>query len=94
MRYYSRSKDKVDYVMRKARMAIFDLDGSLVETDEVKSAAYECALSGFDVHGVRGLKGRITAGMVREMGLCRVDIDTVIKVKGGIYELSSRSRDR
>lgn len=85
MRYYSRSKDKVDYVMRKARIAIFDLDGSLVETDEANSAAYEYALARFDVHGVRGLQGRITAGTVREMGLCRVDIDTVIKAKGGIY---------
>ena len=71
--------------MTKKRIAVFDLDGSLVETDEANSAAYERALAGFDVHCVRGLYGRITADMIRGMGLDYVDVDAIVKVKIDAY---------
>lgn len=71
--------------MTKKRIAVFDLDGSLVETDGANSAAYEYALAGFDVHGVRGLYGRITADAIRSAGLDDVDVDAVVKVKIDTY---------
>ncbi len=71
--------------MRKTKIAIFDLDGSLVKTDEANSAAYEYALVGFGVHFVHGLYGRITADMIRGVGLDYVDVDTIVKVKIDAY---------
>ena len=71
--------------MTKKRIAVFDLDGSLVETDEANSAAYERALAGFGVHFVHGLYGRITADMIRGVGLDCVDVDAIVKVKIDAY---------
>ena len=71
--------------MIKKRIAVFDLDGSLVETDGANSAAYEYALAGFGAHCVRGLYGRITADMIREVGLNYVDVDAIVKVKIDAY---------
>ena len=38
---------------------LFDLDGTLLETDAVNNAAYEYALAVFNIPCVRGLYGRI-----------------------------------
>ena len=46
----------------RSAVAVFDLDGTLVETDAANSAAYRDALNGVGVGNVTGLYGRITAG--------------------------------
>ena len=71
--------------MTKQRIAIFDLDGSLVETNEANSAAYEYALARIGIQGVRGLYGRITADTVRDVGLGDGDVDAVVKAKIDAY---------
>ena len=71
--------------MTKKRVAVFDLDGSLVKTDEANSAAYEYALARIGIQGVRGLYGRITADTIRDIGLGDSDIDVVVKAKIEAY---------
>ena len=71
--------------MRKTKIAIFDLDGSLVETDEANSAACECALARFGVHRVGVLYGRITAETVRAVGMADVDVNAIVKAKIAAY---------
>ena len=71
--------------MRKRKIAIFDLDGSLVETDEANSAAYECALARFGVHGVGVLYGRITSETVRAVGMAEMDVNAIVKAKIATY---------
>ena len=67
--------------MEEKKIAIFDLDGSLVKTDEANSAAYGCALGMFGVHGMYALYGRVTAEMVRGIGLSETDVDAVVRAK-------------
>ena len=71
--------------MTKKRIGVFDLDGTLVETDAANNAAYEYALAEFDISGVRGLYGRITAEAIREAGLADMDVDAVVKTKIDAY---------
>ena len=71
--------------MTKKRIAVFDLDGSLVRTDEANSAAYEYALARIGIQGVCGLYGRITADTIREAGLDDGDVDGVVKAKVDAY---------
>lgn len=71
--------------MTKKRIAVFDLDGSLVETDSANSVAYECALARFGVHGVGALYGRITADTIRAAGMADADVNAVVKVKIEAY---------
>lgn len=71
--------------MTKKRIAIFDLDGSLVETDEANSAAYHVALAKNGVGNVWGLFGRITSSDVRNLG-CGMDcVDSIVKAKVSVY---------
>ena len=49
--------------MRK--IAIFDLDGTLAETDAVNSAAYRAALERAGYRNIFGLVGRVTSDVVR-----------------------------
>ena len=71
--------------MTKKRIAVFDLDGTLVATDAANNAAYEYALAGFDIPYVQGLYGRITAEAIREAGLADMDVDAVVKTKVKAY---------
>ena len=71
--------------MRQTKVAIFDLDGSLVETDEANSAAYRVVLDKNGVGNIRGLYGRITSSDVRHLG-CGMDcIDSIISAKVAAY---------
>ena len=65
----------------QSKIAIFDLDGTLLETDAANSAAYRYALDMFGVHGMCALYGRVTAEMVRGIGLSETDVDSVVKAK-------------
>ena len=71
--------------MREEKIAIFDLDGSLVKTDEANSAAYGRALDMLGGHGMYALNGRVTAEMVRGIGLSEMDVDAVVRAKIDAY---------
>lgn len=71
--------------MEKERIAIFDLDGTIINTDEANSAAYEYALAGLGLNGIHGMYGRITSDIIREVGLDAGGIDAVLKAKIDIY---------
>ena len=71
----------------KGTTAIFDLDGTLVETDAANSAAYRDALGGLGLGKVTGLYGRITAGAVREalVGLPDLEVSEIVRRKVEAY---------
>ena len=71
--------------MRKPEILLFDLDGSLVLTDEANSAAYMRALAHFGVHGIRCQSGRITKDAIRKAGMDDMDVDAVVKAKADSY---------
>ena len=64
-------------------IAVFDLDGTLVETDAANSTAYRAALRGCGCGTVSGLYGRITAGTIRAaiVGISDVEINEIVRAK-------------
>lgn len=73
--------------MRKqVKIAIFDLDGTLVETDEANSAAYRAALAACGCRRMVGLPGRVTAHAMRIMAReLNVEMREVIRSKVEAY---------
>ena len=71
--------------MRK--IAIFDMDGTLADTDAANSAAYSVALARVGVRNMFGLVGRVTADVVRAaMGDgTSVVLDDIVKMKVEAY---------
>ena len=68
------------------KIAVFDLDGTLIETDAANSAAYRAAMrkNGVDVFGVYG---RITASVIRQI-LCdndKSDVDAIVDDKVSMF---------
>ena len=68
-------------------VAVFDLDGTLVETDAANSAAYRVALNRVGAGEVSGFYGRITAGVVRNVlvGASEAEIDQILRSKVEAY---------
>ena len=69
-----------------SNIAIFDLDGTLIETDAANSAAYRAAMrkNGVDVFGVYR---RITASVIRQI-LCdndKSDVDAIVDDKVSMF---------
>lgn len=73
--------------LRAKAIAVFDLDGTLVETDAANSAAYREALRGHDHGEVLGLYGRITAGMIRAAiaGISELEMNEIVRAKVDAY---------
>jgi len=71
--------------MRK--IAIFDLDGTLADTDAANSAAYRVALARVGVRNMFGLIGRVTADVVREAlgDGASVTLDDIVRMKIETY---------
>ena len=71
--------------MRK--IAIFDMDGTLADTDAANSAAYRAALARAGVKNMFGLVGRVTADVVRAaMGEgASVALDDIVRMKVDAY---------
>ena len=72
--------------IRQNKIAVFDLDGTLIETDAANSAAYHAAMrkNGVDVFGVYG---RITASVIRQI-LCdndKSDVDAIVDDKVSLF---------
>lgn len=68
------------------KIAIFDMDGTLVDTDAANSAAYHAAMQKYGVD-VFGVYGRVTAAVIRQI-LCdngKNDVDTIIDEKVAAY---------
>jgi len=72
--------------MTKKNIAVFDLDGTLVETDAANNAAYRVVLERVGRLGVSGLYGRISAKVVRStMGLSDGEMSEVVRKKVDDY---------
>ena len=71
--------------MRK--IAIFDFDGTLAETDAVNSAAYHAALARAGHGNMFGFVGRVTADVVRAAmrDVATVSIDDIVRSKVEAY---------
>ena len=72
--------------IRQNKIAVFDLDGTLIETNAANSAAYHAAMrkNGVDVFGVYG---RITASVIRQI-LCnndKSDADAIVDAKVSMF---------
>lgn len=71
---------------KQLNIAVFDLDGTLVETDEANSAAYRAALAACGCSRMVGLPGRVTAMAIREASeLLDAEVDEVIRAKVNAY---------
>lgn len=71
---------------QKAHIAIFDLDGTLVDTDAANAAAYDVALRRFGFAGIAGMYGRVSSNIVRKAAkLCDDEMNAVIRAKVSVY---------
>lgn len=67
-------------------IAIFDLDGTLVETDAANTAAYNDALRSSGLDTIGGFYGRVSSSVVREAAsLSDSELDAVVKAKVDAY---------
>ena len=71
----------------RTAIVVFDLDGTLVETDSANSAAYRDALRWCGRGEVSGLYGRITAGAIRAAiaGINDVEMNEIVRAKIDAY---------
>jgi len=67
--------------------AIFDMDGTLIETDEANNAAYMVAAREAGIMGISGFYGRITADVIAQCisGGRRTDVEAVVEAKVAAY---------
>lgn len=73
-------------VENMSNIAIFDLDGTLVDTDAANAAAYDAALRRFGFGGLAGVSGRVSSNIIRRAAkLCDDEMDAVIRVKVDVY---------
>jgi len=73
-------------VENMSNIAIFDLDGTLVDTDAANAAAYDVALQRFGFAGIAGMYGRVSSNIVRKAGkLCDDEMNAVIRAKVSVY---------
>lgn len=69
------------------KVAVFDLDGTLVETDSANSAAYRTALRIYGKGGLADMCGRITSHVVRATfgEVSASDMDEIVRAKADAY---------
>lgn len=73
-------------VENMSHIAIFDLDGTLVDTDAANAAAYDVALRRFGFAALAGMYGRVSSNIVRKAAKLRDDeMDAVIRAKVDVY---------
>ena len=72
--------------IQQNKIAVFDLDGTLIETDAANSAAYHAAMRKYGVD-VFGVYGRVTAAVIRQIlsDNCKDDVDAIIDEKVASY---------
>lgn len=72
--------------IRQNKIAVFDLDGTLIETDAANSAAYHAVMQKYGVD-VFGVYGRVTASVIRQIlyDNGKNDVDVIIDEKVAAY---------
>ena len=73
--------------VEQKKIAIFDLDGTLADTDAANTAAYRVALARVGVRNMFGLIGRVTADVVRATvgDVEAVALDDIVRRKVEAY---------
>ena len=72
--------------MRIKNITIFDLDGTLVDTDAANTAAYDVALRRFGFAALTGMSARVSSNIIRKAAKLRDDeMDAVIRAKVDVY---------
>ena len=73
--------------MKKERIAIFDLDGTIVNTDSANSASYRVALAKAGIRNIEGIYGRMTANVIGMAvnGISQAEIDDIVRMKVEAY---------
>ncbi len=72
--------------IQQSKIAVFDLDGTLIATDAANSAAYHAAMQKYGVD-VFGVYGRVTAAVIRQI-LCnndKSDVDAIVDAKVSMF---------
>ena len=69
-------------IIQQNKIAVFDLDGTLVDTDAANAAAYGVALQKMGCDGVSGIYGRISSCVVRD---AMREMNAVIRTKVESY---------
>ena len=74
-------------IVKQKKIAIFDMDGTLADTDAANSAAYRAALVRAGVRNMFGLVGRVTADVVREVlgNGAAMALDDIVRMKVEAY---------
>lgn len=74
-------------IIERSKIAIFDMDGTLADTDAANSAAYRVALARVGIRNMFGLVGRVTADVVRTAigDEAAVALDDVVRRKVEAY---------
>lgn len=73
-------------IIQQNKIAIFDLDGTLVDTDAANAAAYDVALQRFGFATLDGMYGRVLSNIVRKAAKLRDDeMNAVIRAKVDAY---------
>ena len=70
----------------KHKIAIFDLDGSLVETDAANNAAYQVAFNACGLKRMCGFGERITAKAILDAGFCTAQAMEITRAKIEAYQ--------
>ena len=72
--------------IEQSKIAVFDLDGTLVDTDAANSEAYRAAMRKYGMD-VFGMYGRITAGLIRQIvgGEAKSVVNTIVDAKISAY---------
>ena len=73
-------------IVEQNKIAVFDLDGTLIETDAANTAAYHAAMQKYGVD-VFGVYGRVTASVIRQIlcDNCKDDVDAIVDEKVARY---------
>lgn len=73
-------------IVERNKIAVFDLDGTLVETDAANSEAYRVAMRKYGMN-VFGMYGRITTGVIQQVvgGNAKSVVNTIVDAKISAY---------
>lgn len=73
-------------IVERNKIAVFDLDGTLVETDAANSEAYRVAMRKYGMN-VFGMCGRITTGVIQQVvgGNAKSVVNTIVDAKISAY---------
>ena len=73
--------------MNDEKIAIFDLDGTVVDTDDANAAAYHMALGQVGINKISGIYGRVTSNVIRSVvgEISIAEMSYIIRLKVEAY---------